>query len=243
MIRYRTTRSVICQFVMCLFIFLTKCKNPDENPQDLSGYYLPVTTFPEKGMVYTYRNVIDTSADHEVWQHALTSKNHIISINYDSRQQVVQKQYEQIVYNGVIVDSLILFFANASGTTEKVPVKVLSASRFPFDAVDSTKVWLTKLEWWQPGDSLHVVLQRRRRFMGHMIWSSEGKSIPAIRFRTEDKFETEEVGWTNSEWTGEEIYAKDIGLVHYSRNISKQMHLEFELESRRPAKESISNRQ
>lgn len=243
MIRYRTTRSVICQIVMCLFIFLTNCKNPVENPQDLSEYYLPVTSFPKEGMIYTYRNVLDTSADHEVWQHTLTSKNHITSINYDSRQQVVQKQYEQLVYNGVIIDSLTLFFAKDSGGVEKIRVKILSASRFPFDATDSIKVWLTKLEWWQPGDSLHVVLERRRRYMGQTTWSSGGQSMSAIRFRTEDKFETEEAGWTTSEWTGEEIYAKDIGLVHYRRNISDQLRLEFDLESRRPVRESISNRQ
>jgi len=232
MIRYRTTRSRLCQIVMCLFIFLTKCKNPDENPQDLSGYYLPVTSFPSAGMDYDYRNVIDTLADHEVWHHTLTSKNHISSINYDSRQQVVQKQYEQVVYNGVVIDSLTLFSEDSSGTIHKIPVKVLSASKFPFDASDSTKVWLTKLEWWQPGDSLHVILERRRRFMGFTTWISEGKSIPAIRFSTEDKFETEEVGWTTSEWKGEEIYAKGIGLVHYFRKISDQLRLKFELENR-----------
>jgi len=232
MIRYHTTCSVLCQIVMCLFIFLTACKTPDDNPDDLSGFYLPVESFPAGGMIYTYRNVLDTAADHEVWQHTVTSKNHITSINYDARQQVVQKQYERIVYNGVIVDSLILFFPDDTGDVMKIPVRVLSPNRFPFDAIDSSKVWLTKLEWWQPGDSLHVILERGRRFIGQTTWLSEGKSIPAIRFRTEDKFETEEVGWTTSEWNGEEIYAKNIGLVHYRRDISDHLHLEFELESR-----------
>lgn len=235
MIRYRTTLSVLCQIVMCLLIFMTNCKNPVEYPQDLSEYYLPVTSFPHQGMIYTYRNIVDTSSDREVWQHTLSSKNHITSINYDSRQQVVQKQYEQIVFNGVVIDSLILFFSD-SVATHRIPVKVLSASRFPFNAKDSSKVWLTKLEWWQPGDSLHVVLERRRRFMGTASWLSEGKTIPAIRFRTEDKFETEDVGWTSSAWTGEEIYAKGIGLVHYKRNISNKLQLDFELESIKPGK-------
>lgn len=237
MIRYRTTCSVICQFVMCLMIFLIQCKSPEENTPDLSGYYLPVSSFPASGMVYRYRNLADTTSVPEVWVHTLTSKDHITSINYDSRQQVVQKQYERIVNNGVVVDSLTLFFSGDSGVINKIPVRVLSANRFPFDAVDSSKVWLTKLEWWQPGDSLHVVLERRRRFLGHTTWQHDGQSIPAIRFRTEDKFETEEVGWTTSAWNGEEIYALNIGLVHFSRNISDKLHLEFELESREPVKE------
>lgn len=233
MIRYHTTRCVLCQIVMSLFIILTNCRISDDNPNDLSVYYLPVSSFPKAGMLYTYKNVIDTAAVQEVWLHTLASKNHITSINYDDRQQVVQKQYEQIVYNGVIIDSLVLYSSPDSAKAERIPVKILSASRFPFDATDSTKVWLTKLEWWQPGDSLHVVLERRRRFMGHTTWSSDGKTVPAIRFRTEDKFETEDVGWTTSEWKGEEIYAKGIGLVHYSRNISKDLHLEYNLASRK----------
>lgn len=236
MIRYHTTWCVICQIVMCLFIFLSACKSPDDHSGDLSGFYLPVGSFPHEGMIYTYRNVLDSTADREVWQHSLTSKDHILSINYDSRQQVVQKQYEHIAGNGVIIDSLSLFSQEESGTLIRIPVRVHSPNRFPFDAVDSSRVWLTKLEWWQPGDSLHVVLERRRRFMGQSTWKSEGKSIPAIRFRTEDKFETEEVGWTISQWTGEEIYAEHIGLVHYSRIISDKLHLEFELESRKPVK-------
>ncbi|MEO6130630.1 MAG: hypothetical protein ABIQ02_02195 [Saprospiraceae bacterium] len=183
-------------------------------------------------MRYSYRNIIDTSADQEIWEHTLTSKNHITSINYDSRQQVVQKQYEQIDYNGLIIDSLVLYSYPVSGSVQRIPVKVLSASKFPFDAMDSSKVWLTKLEWWQPGDSLHIILERRRRFLGPATWVHDGKIIPAIRFRTEDKFETEDAGWTTSEWTGEEIYALGIGLVHYSRNISDKLHLEYDLSSR-----------
>jgi hypothetical protein len=56
-----------------------------------------------------------------------------------------------------------------------------------------------------------------------------GLSIPAVRFRTEDTFETESAGWTTSTWTGEEIYAWHKGLVYYKRNISGDMILEFAL--------------
>jgi hypothetical protein len=61
----------------------------------------------------------------------------------------------------------------------------------------------------------------------------DGKSIPAVRFTTEDTFETEKDGWTSSAWTGEEIYAKGIGLVYYRRKFSPQLSIEFELESRK----------
>ena len=88
---------------------------------------------------------------------------------------------------------------------------------------DSSKVWLTHLEWYQPEDSLHIVLQRRRRYIGPTRRMDHGRAIPAVRFQTEDTFETEAVGWTTSTWTGEEIYALHLGLVHYQREIADRL--------------------
>jgi hypothetical protein len=236
MIRYHSTCSILCQFVMCLLIFLPSCKDHVDKTADLSSYYLPMEALEGEGLLYSYRSIVDTTLVPEVWQHIKTSEGHITSINYDPSQQVVLKQYERVVGNGVLIDSLNLFFYDSMGRTLSLPVRVLSPHRFPFQPRDSTQVWLSHFEWWQPHDSLHVVLQRRRRFMGETTWNWEGKPVPAVRFRTEDSFETEKDGWTTSSWTGEEVYAKNIGLIYYRRNISKELELEFELESRRSIK-------
>ena len=232
MIRYRTTWAILCHIVMCLIIFMVSCRVPEETDTDLSVYYLPVDALGAEGQEYIYRNLTDTTLAGEIWRHQKTSEGRITSINYDHNQQVVQKQYERVVQNGVVIDSLLLFFYDSLGRTISLPVRVHSPHRFPFNPKDSSQVWLTHLEWWQPGDSLHIVLQRRRRFMGKTTWDYDGKSIPAVRFRTEDTFETERDGWSNSMWTGEEVYAKGIGLVYYRRDISPQMRFEFELERR-----------
>lgn len=234
MIRYRSTCRILCQFVMYIFIFLPSCTEREEKVENLSKYYLPLDSLEGGGMVYSYRSLVDTTLDQEVWQYIKTSEGLIRSINYDHRQQVVQRQYERIVPNGVLIDSLILVDYDSLGRAISHPVRVISPHRFPFEAHDSTQVWLTHLEWWQPGDSLHIVLQRRRRFEGKTGWQWQGKSIPAVRFRTEDKLETEKDGWTTSEWTGEEVYAENVGLIYYKRKISDQLLIEFELESIRP---------
>lgn len=232
MIRYRTTCGIICQFVMCLLIFLSSCSDRVDTTEDLSIYYVPIDSIGERGIRYIYRSLADTTLDQEVWEYAKTSENHITSINYDHNQQVVQKQYERIVESGVLIDSLILYFNDEGGRIISYPVRILSPHRFPFAARDSSQVWLTQLEWWQPGDSLHVVLERRRRFDGDTTWSWQGQSIPAIKFKTVDKFETEQDGWTSSQWTGTEIYAKNIGMIYYKRDISKHLRLEFELDQK-----------
>jgi len=236
MIRYHSTCCIICQFVMCLLIFLPSCIERRDKPLDLSSYYLPIEALDGAGIRYSYRSIVDTTLDPEVWQHIKTSEGHITSINYDPSQQVVLKQYERVVENGVLIDSLILFFYDTLGRTISLPVRILSPHRFPFQPRDSSQVWLSHFEWWQPLDSLHVVLQRRRRFVGDTIWNWEGKPVPAVRFKTDDSFETEKVGWTTSAWSGEEVYAKNIGLIYYRRNISKDLQLEFELESREKTK-------
>jgi hypothetical protein len=230
MIRYHTTLGILCQFVMCLGLINTCCKQSASPPVDYSGYYLPLDDFPAEGLVYTYRNLSDTSAGPEIWRHIKRGDGQIESINYGPQEEIVQRQFEKITSNGVMTDSLLLYFADSTGTRTPISVLILAPNKFPFNPGDSTKVWLTHLEWNQPQDSLHIVLQRRRRFKEDTTWSSHGKTVPAVRFTTEDTFETESDGWTTSTWTGEEVYAQGIGLVYYRRDISGQLSLEFELE-------------
>ena len=154
----------------------------------------------------------------------------IMSTNYDSRGLATQRQYDRLVVDGIVTDSLVLMFEDSTGRRGATRVKVVSPYRFPFIPGDSTKVWLTQLEWFQPEDSLHVVLQRRRRFDTDTVWTYRGKSYPAVRFTTDDTLQTEAVGWTDSNWHGQEIYAKGIGLVYYQRRISGELILEYALE-------------
>lgn len=233
MIRYRTNRGLACQFVMSLLILVMGCTGDQPHNTGLAIYYFPLDQFPIGGVTYRYRNMRDTLADPEIWHYQKVAPRRMLSVNKDAEGHDLLYQYDRFTPTGVVTDSLILFFQDALEHKHRIPVKVIAPNRFPFDAVDSTKVWLTHLDWRQPKDSLHVVLERRRRYLGPVTWTYEGRSIPAVRFRTEDKLETEEVGWTNSAWTGEEIYAKGIGLVYYRRNIAEGMVLEFALETRK----------
>ena len=244
MIRYHTISVILCQIVMCLGIFIMACGKPQTMEQNISNYYIPLDSLSKGDMVYTYRNIKDPEGKPEIWRHVLKgdglleSTNFNLIYDFDSSDPVpdtilVQRQYDRMAGNGVITDSLILYSTDSTGTVRHIPVHVISPNRFPFVPVDSTNIWLTHLEWWQPEDSLHVVLQRRRRFMGHTTWHHKGQSYPAVRFKTDDTFETERDGWSVTSWTGEEIYALNIGLVYYKRNISPELKVEFELEDRK----------
>ena len=229
MIRYHTTWVIMRQIVMLCGLFIWSCSPGKEEKTDLRAYFFQIDDFPTSGLTYVYTNKLDSLASPEIWLYKKTGPGRMESINYGPGGNFVQHQYDRFVPNGVLTDSLLLYASDSINRPVRIPVKVISPNRFPFDAVDSSKVWLTHLEWYQPGDSLHIVLQRRRRFMGQVEWMDYGKSIPAVRFRTEDTFETEGVGWTTSAWSGEEIYALHKGLVYYKRKISNEMTLEFEL--------------
>ncbi len=233
MIRYHTTLSKLCQIVMCICIIIPACKQPDDIQTDLSRYYFPVDSLSSEGIVYVYKNVQDSLAEPEIWRHIRKGPGLIESINYGYGDDIVQRQFDRVVDNGVVTDSLILYAADSSGQREQINVYLPSPHRFPFEPGDSSSVWLTKMEWWQPDDSLHIVLSRRRKFDEFTTWNNGTQAIPAVRFTSEDTFETEADGWTSTSWTGEELYAKDIGLVYYKRVISENMLIEFELDYRK----------
>ena len=242
MIRYHTITVILCQIVMCLCIIITGCSEKWDKQTDYSDYYFPVKSFPKEGMIYTYKNLRDPEGGKpEIWHHVrktdglLESTNYSLIYDFNSANPVpdtemVQRQYDRITGNGVVTDSLVLYAKDSSGTVRHFRVHILSGNRFPFVPGDSTNTYLSHMEWWQPEDSLHVDLQRRRKFMANTLWLHDGKSYPAVRFKTEDTFETERDGWTISSWDGVEIYALNIGLVYYKRNISPELRVEFELQ-------------
>jgi hypothetical protein len=229
MIRYRTRWAILCQIGIYAGLFMTGCSTGQEGTPDLADYYLPLSTLSPEGVTYRYQNQQDALAPLEVWFHQKLGSDRTLSINYDPEGREVLRQYDRFVENGVVIDSLVLISHDSTGKQHPVATNVISPNRFPFDVTDTSMIWLTRLEWWQPLDSLHIVLARRRKFDGDTVWFFGKKERPAVRFTVEDTFETERVGWSSSQWSGEEIYARGIGLVYYKRQITNDLSLEFGL--------------
>ncbi len=228
--RYRTRPGGVCQIVMLFLALSAGCRPADgRRADDLSAFYYPVDRLPENGAMYYYANVTDSLGGREVWKLRRVGEGVLQSENLDAGGRVLLRQRDRVVSSGVITDSLTLLTYDSLGA-RAVGVTIHAGNRMPFAATDTSAVYLTHLEWWQPGDSLHLVLQRRRKFAGDTVWTWADKTLPAVRFTTSDQLETERDGWTNSAWSGEEIYAEGVGLVYYARNISPQFRLAFRLE-------------
>jgi hypothetical protein len=211
------------------------CKKPAETmttSTGLAAFYYPIDSFPPEGMLYTYRNKVDSTAFPERWRYRRWSPGHMVSTNLDNDGREILNQYDRFVANGVLTDSFHFVLHDSMDQKHLIRAKVITPNRFPFDVADSTQTWVTKLDWKQPVDSLRIVLERRRKYMGPTEWQFEGKSIPAVKFITADRLETERDGWTTSHWPGEEIYAKGYGLVYWRRAVAEGMTIEFELVKR-----------
>lgn len=230
MSRYRTTWMIWCQIVMCLGLINTGCKEPETATGAYADYYFPIHNLPGEGKVYKYNSKLGDQYPPEIWKFTRVGPGRLESINYAPDGSEVLRQYDRIVSNGVLTDSLILMVNDQTGQRLPIRTKVVSPHRFPFAPEDTSKVFLTQLEWNQPLDGMHVVLQRRRQWEKDTTWTYQGSSLPAVLFKIDDILETETAGWTNSHWKGKEVYAKGLGLVYFKRNIAKDMTLEFELE-------------
>ena len=78
-------------------------------------------------------------------------------------------------------------------------------------------------------DSVRVLLTKQRLMEGPVDFVFQGDPMPAIRVRTTEKLETETEGFTETKWSGVEIFAQGLGLVYYKKIISKQFVLEYSL--------------
>ena len=178
--RYRTRPGGVCQIVMLFLVLFMACRPSDvRRADDLSVFYYPVDRLPENGVMYYYANVTDSLGGREVWKLRRVGDGVLQSENLDAGGRVLLRQRDRVVLSGVITDSLALL-TYASRGARAVGVTIQKGSRMPFAATDTSSVYLTHLEWWQPGDSLHLVLQRRRKFAGDTVWTWADKSLPAV---------------------------------------------------------------
>ena len=84
--------------------------------------------------------------------------------------------------------------------------------------------------WDQKTDSLEVSLTRNRRYLGKTQYTIDGQTYDCARFLLREMLTTDREGMTKSQWVGTELYAKNLGLVYYRKEISPNYILEYQLD-------------
>ena len=72
-------------------------------------------------------------------------------------------------------------------------------------------------------------LIRNKQYAGKVNYRFKGTDKPAIQFSLKELVDDETEGHLEAQYSGLEIYAKDIGLVYYYKEISDELRLQYQL--------------
>lgn len=217
--------------ITIMTLSLVSCQVED----DMSSYYFPLQDL-EEGLVYNYVSSEDNALEDENWFYkSLLNATDTVLIGqfYGISGRIEQLIIEKTVSSGVFQDSLILYVPGPDSTDIGISTQLGPASVFPF--FRSTKDTLRyKVIWTDPSDSLQYTLIKKKVFERDTTYTFEQQSRKALHFKTFVSVETfrDDMGMTQSEWKGEEVFAQGIGLVYYSQSISPEFTKAYRLEKR-----------
>ena len=219
-------------FIITIFsLGLISCDRPDA----MSDYYFPISELQD-GLVYQYESVNQPDLPKENWFYkTLVSDQDTFLAGqfYSPSGRVQQLVIERQTDLGILQDSLILFQRGADSLDIPIPATVAPSAVFPYYKNPNEELKY-KIVWTDAADSLQYTLERRRRYTRDTVWLFDAKELPAVVFDLEEELETfrEDMGATESAWSGMEVYAKGIGLVYYTKEISPEYTKAYRLKNR-----------
>ena len=224
-----------------LFFTLHSCQSGD-GYKDIRNFYFPLKSLDE-GIVYEYKPVNNDSFPHEYWYYRSLFPGDSIFLsatfyapNLIPKQQMTQK----MTSTGMTLRDMYLYEpdSNRSDVQHQVPVKVVSDDVFPFKVRDNGGLFVYHIQWSPPQDpKASIRLIKNRQFLGDTTMIISGENVPVIRFLVKELLEYESDGVFEQTFSGEEWYAKGIGLVYYQKDISDAFQLAYELHDRYPMEE------
>lgn len=201
------------------------CGNQD-GKKDIRDYYYPIRQL-EDGLVYEYRSVGNDSLPPVYWYYRsfIEEDGVFLTATYYEHDLIPrQLAKEEMVSNGVIQNDLALFVTDSTGRQQPLNTEVLAGNVFPFKVSEEGGVFLYKVKISSP-DEPHLVttLIKNRRYVGDSTYVFEKKKLPSVAFEVKELVELDdkEQGGMEPQWQGREIYAKNIGLVFYEKQLGE----------------------
>ena len=220
-----------------ILLFFWSCQTKDAK-KDISSFYFPVENLDE-GLVYEYRAAADSLAPFYMYYRTVKndSQTFLVAMQYDFEFIPQQLAREEIVENGVMLAESFLFENDLTGRQVQIPVEIESGSVFPFEVNDSGGIFLYKIKWYEPADtSVFTRLIRNRKYEGDTSFVFKNKKLPAVKFEVKELAENYDEGFLEHEFSGMEVYAKNIGLVYFKKKVSEDLRLEYALFDTYPMK-------
>lgn len=203
-----------------MLLFLSACGGDKEGPTDLREYYYPIRDLRE-GMAYLYEPVDRPDMGRETWvlrSDSLATGWELTARIYDASQTLVQEVVEREVANGTLALSLTFFTRDTADNVVSLPLRIEERNLFPFEVADTAQRFPFRVSYAEPGDSsLVTTLQRLRRFRGLDRVTLPDGDHPAALFALTEQMDNTGEGTLSLTFSGEELYARGIGLAAWMK--------------------------
>lgn len=206
---------------MLALLALAQCKHSDR--RDISDYYFPVKTLGE-GLVYAYSMEMNgEAAPPEYWYYRTfvrDSGTFFTATYYDRHFEIGQIVHEKITASGSLAREYVLYQPDTlTGKSKQIKTRLEANNIFPYEVGDSTGVFLFSMSYQPLGDTATTIsIIRNRRFLGEgPAFVLDGKKYPTVRFGLREAISNTQEGTAEVEGSGEEHYAKGLGLVYSSK--------------------------
>ncbi|MEL7159963.1 MAG: hypothetical protein AAFN92_04335 [Bacteroidota bacterium] len=212
--------------------------------RDIRDYYFPVRELID-GRVYAYENTgTMPGPEFEYWYYLgvdLDTALHLSATRYGPTLAPEQQSRREIRNEGVYLREMTLLTTDSTGVATPIPTELAFTFTFPFYYEPAYKAAygyrLSLVTPDNPDALTYVTLDRR--FRGDTTVTVLGESLPAIVFDLagEVSLRDPEEGDISPQFTGYEIYAKNLGLVAYERDLGGGQTLGGRLVERIPMPE------
>ena len=218
--------TFLCTRVPALILFLAVLCSCN-GPRDVRDYYFPTRDLDNNGLVYAYENTGNMGGAEMEYSYYLgvdvDTALHLSVTHYDPALQPRQQSREEIRNDGVYLREVTLLQTDSTGVAKAIPTTLLYNKVFPFYLEEATATpygyRMSFNDPQQKGVVNYVTLNRR--YERDTTVTMMGQSYPALLFSLEGEVSLRdpEEGDISPQFTGYEIYAKDVGLVEYRREL------------------------
>jgi hypothetical protein len=222
---------------ICLLLlpFLLQC-DVDKKKENIESFYLPIDLLAD-GVVYEYESVGKDSFPPYYWYFRTVEQaegtTYLVGTQYDHNLVPQQLTREAKVKNGMLMEEIFIYVPDSTGKQVQLPVSIEAGNVFPFEVTDSLGIFLYKVRWFTPSDSVTTTVIRNRNFLGFVDYEWQSITYSGLKFGVREIIISQKEGNVEIELEGEEIYLQGIGLVYAAKKaVASNFEMIYRLKDR-----------
>lgn len=223
---------------LIIVLGLQACQSADAY-RDIRNYYFPLKSL-ESGLVYEYQPLGISPNGTAYWYYRSLIDGDRVNLTgtyYEKDLIPQQLSNERMTNAGMVLQDLFLYESdsNDAAVQLQIPVEVIEDDIFPFKVKENGGIYLYHISWQPPQDQgAKIDLIKNRRYLKDTTITFQNQDYDALIFELKELISYDKEGVIEQEYSGREIYAEGLGLFYYSKNISPDLQLRYQLTDRYP---------